>query len=222
MSLLLADLITICRQTYNSAEGDTFFSDAWMRSIIFSAECELAVHGWVIEKSLNTTSVAGDRILAYPNNVLGIKELKYDYKQLRKVPLDSDPKSSVTEPTGKPTSYGIWDKEIFLFPTPITTGDMLEIRVYTLPEVLSSAVSPLNVPVEYQIQLKDYVLAQMAFKDLNIALGSVYIQKWEQSVERARQQKRKSERSDKFARVRDTYFGSDSPRYDENGIYNEW
>jgi hypothetical protein len=219
MSITLSDLITICRQTYNSAVGDTFFSDAWMRSQVWTAECEFAIHGWVIENSLYTTSVAGTRVLAYPSNVLGIKELRYDYVKIRKVPLDQDPKASATEVTGTPEGYGIWDKEIFLFPTPANTGDRIEIRIYALPQQLTSATSPLNVPEEYQIQIKDYVLAQMAFKDLNIALGQVYLQKWEQSVERARQQKRKAERADKYTRVKDVYFGTDAPRWDEKGLF---
>lgn len=210
MTLALADLLTICRQTYNSAVGDNFFSDDWMRAQVFSGECELAIAGWVIENSLYTYSVSGTRILAYPDNVLGIKELKYDYKGLRKVRIDEDPKSTVTDVTGRPGSYGIWDKEIFLFPTPDVTGDKIEIRIYALPQQLLTSVSPLNVPAEYQIQLKDYVLAQMAYKDLNMALGQVYQAKWEQSVERARAQKRKAERADKYAKVKDTYFGTDS------------
>jgi hypothetical protein len=219
MSLLLSDLLTICRQTYNSAEGDTFFSDAWMRAQVFSAECELAIAGWVIENSLYTTSVSGTRTLAYPDNVLGIKELKYDYKGLRKVRIDEDPKSSVTDVTGLPGSYGVWDKEIFLFPTPDVTGDRIEIRVYSLPQQLTSSVSPLNVPAEYQIQIKDYVLAQMAYKDLNMQLGQVYQSKWEQSVERSRAQKRKAERADKYAKVKDTYFGTDARIDSDRGLY---
>ena len=220
MALLLSDLLTICRQTYNSAEGDTFFSDAWMRAQVFAGECELAISGWVIENSLNTTSVAGTRTLAYPTNVLGIKELRYNYLKLKKVSIDQDPKSSATEVTGTPDSYGIWDKEIFLFPTPAESAIRIEIRVFSLPQLLTVSTSPLNVPDEYQIQLKDYILSQMSYKDLNMPLGQVYQSKWEQSVERAKQQKRKAERADKFNRVKDTYFGSDGSV--EKGNFYEW
>jgi hypothetical protein len=222
MAITLSQLVTIIRSSYNSADGDPFFNDAWMQNQVFAAEMELAIAGYVIENSLQTTSVSGTRVLAYPSNVLGIKELRYNYLKLKKVPLDQDPKSSSTDVTGTPESYGIWDKEIYLFPTPAVSLDVIEIKVFSMPQMLITSTAALNVPDEYQIQIKDYVLAQMCFKDQNINLGNTYLQKWEQSVQRAREAKRRAERSDRYNRVRDVYFGTDTPRWDEKGIYYEW
>jgi uncharacterized protein len=74
------------------------------------------------------------------------------------------------------------------------------------PDQLAAITDPLNVPDEYQIQLSDYVLAQMAFKDQNMVLGSVYMQTWKMAVEKARQQRRRRLRADKNACVRDVMF----------------
>jgi len=67
--------------------------------------------------------------------------------------------------------------------------------------------------------MADYILAQMCFKDQNLALGQVYLQKWEQTVERCRQQRKRRLRGDKQMVVKDTYFGGDnSNRF--GGVFN--
>jgi hypothetical protein len=205
MTLSVTNLIDHCKQAYN-AVGDSFFSDVWYYSMIWQAETELAIQGWVIETTLNTTSVTGTRELAWPSNCLGIREVKYDYKNLKKVSLDNDPITSVGGYSGTPNSYAVWENTIILFPTPSATGDAIQIRCYMSPDVISIPTAPLNVPDEYQIQLSYFVLSQMAFKDQNLSLGQIYLQKWEQVVERARQQRKRRLRADRNSRVKDVYF----------------
>jgi capsid portal protein len=73
------------------------------------------------------------------------------------------------------------------------------------------APSPLLSSLDFKRAALDYVVT-----------GNAYLQKWEQSVQRAREAKRKADRSDRYNRVRDVYFGTDTPRWDEKGIYYEW
>jgi hypothetical protein len=206
--MTLAQIIDHCQLSYNSATGDDFFPIAWYVTAIWKAESELAIQGWVIERTFTTTSVDGTRSLAFPSNCLAVREVKYDNTWLKKVTLKDDTKTSLAEPEGDPTSYAIWNNTVYMFPTPNTNGDTITLRCYMAPDQLVLMTDPLNVPDEYQIQLVDYVLAQMAIKDQNIALGQLYLQKWEQTVERARQQRKRRMVADQNFVVRDTYFGS--------------
>lgn len=209
MTIAIGTLIDHCRMAYNAAINDTFFTDSWFFTMIWRAETELAIQGWVIEDTFTIPSVAGTREIAWPTNVLAIRELRYDYKKVNHVSLADDPKSDISDPTGDPTTYAVWDNVIIMFPTPDTSDDVIQLRAWVTPQILASSVSPLNVPDEYQIQLADFCLAQMAFKDQNIALGSVYQQKWEQCVERARQQRKRRIHGDKNFCVRNAYIDGD-------------
>lgn len=222
MSMTLSQIIAHCQQCYNSAIGDDFFPELWYITMIWRAESELAIQGWVMEETFTTTSVDGTSAIAFPSNTLAVREVRYDYQWLKKVTLKDDPRTTSTDIEGTPDSYAVWDNTIYLFPTPNTDGKTIQLRCYMAPDMLVAAADPLNVPDEYQIQITDYVLANMAFKDQNIALGAVYQQKWEQTVERARQQRRRRLRADKNMVVKDTYFGTDmaSPRGALS--YGEW
>jgi hypothetical protein len=207
--MTLGQIIDHCRKSYNAAEGDDFFKDAWFITTIWRAESELALEGWVIEKTFTTPSVSGTRTLAWPSNCLSIKEVRYDYEELDLDRLDADPKTSTSDPTGTPTSYAIWDNYIYLFPTPDVSADTIQIRCFMAPDQLTASTDPLNVPDEYQVQLIDYILAQMAIKDQNMTLANAYLQKWEQTVNRVRAQRRKRLRAHKNLVVKDVYFGVD-------------
>jgi hypothetical protein len=177
---------------------------------IWAAETQLANEGWVIENTYTTTSVDGTRSLAWPTNCIAIKEIRYRGEKLLKVDLENDPKNDDNDPSGTPGSYAIWEKEIILFPTPDTDGDTIQIRTYQAPSELTDSTDALNVPDEYQICVADKVLAEMCIKDQNLSLANIYLSKWEACVQKARQNQRRQRRSDKQARTKDYYFGSDS------------
>lgn len=210
MSMTLQSLTDFIRSAYNSAEGDTFFTSTWMITQIWAAETQLANEGWVIEQTYTNTSVIGTRSLAWPSNTLAIKEVRYKGEKLLKTDLENDPKNDDNNPTGRPSAYAVWEKEIILFPTPDTAGDTIQIRTYQAPSQLALATDPLNVPDEYQICIADKVIAEMAMKDQNIGLYREYMGKWEACVSKAKQNQRRQKRSDKQARTKDYYFGTDS------------
>lgn len=210
MSLTISELIDYVRATYNSAVGDTFFTDDWMYTTIWRAETQLAVEGWVIEKTYSQSSVSGTRTLGWPHDCLAIYEVRYQGKKLLKVDIEQDPVNSTNNPSGEPAAYGIWEQQIILFPTPDTNGDTIQIRCYQNAAILKYPTDPLNVPSEYQIGLSDYVVSEMAKKDQNIALSREYKMNWDRIVEKARQNQARRKRADKQARVKDYYFGTDN------------
>lgn len=210
MSMTLQSLSDFIRSAYNSAVGDTFFTDPWLITQIWAAETQLANEGWVIENTYQTTSAVGTRSIAWPANCLAVKEVRYRGEKLLKIDLEHDPKNDDNNPTGRPTSYAIWDKEIILIPTPDTAADTIQIRTYQAPAQLVNATDVLNVPEEYQICIADKVIAEMAIKDQNISLAREYMSKWMICVEKAKQNQRRQKRSDKQARTKDYYFGTDT------------
>ena len=209
MTMTLSDLTDFIRSAYNSADGDDFFKDAWMIKQIWAAETQLANEGWVIERTYTTTSTVGTRTLSWPLGALALKEVRYKGKKLLKIDIEQDPKNDDNDPTGTPASYAIWEKEILLFPTPDTAADTIQIRTFQTAQELSASTDPLNVPDEYQINISDYVLSEMATKDQNIGLANAYAAKWMRCVEKAKQNQRRQKRADKQARTKDYYFGTD-------------
>lgn len=209
MALTVSDIQQRARERYN-AEGDDFFSDQMLRGLIFSAQEELAKEGWVVEKTLTSDSISGTRTLTYPDNTLAIKEIKYDYEKLLKVPLRRDPKTDSTDPTGTPSSYALWEDTIILYPTPDTSGDTIQVRTYAYPNDITENTTAIDVPQEYRDDLIDYCVAHMAIKDQNVSLYNVYIAQWRFTVEKAKAQRRRRLRSDRPARVKDAYYGTDS------------
>jgi hypothetical protein len=208
MTLSVSDIMTRARQRYN-AVGDDFFSDQMLRDLIFDGQSILAKEGWVIEKTFTTTSVADTREYAYPATTLAIKEIRYDNLMLEKVKLRNDPKTSSTDPTGKPAEYALWNDTIILFPTPDTSTETIQIRVYSYPSDVTSNTSAIDVPEEYKEDLVNYLLMWMALKDQNTPLADRYQRSWEDAVVRAKKQRRKRLRGDSNTRVTDKYFGSD-------------
>jgi hypothetical protein len=246
----------------------------------------------VIEDTVTTQAIGGVRELTFPENTIAIKEVRYDSKLLSPTEMKFDPKTDLTNPTGVPRQYGVWDDVIYLFPTPASStvvftvsgitvspsvddvytnnggtftisatsitggagtitatqtvgppatsgnltvssgsgdttiafsaytasGDSISLRRYIYPSVLSSNVSPLNVPTEYQIDLVNFILSYMAAKDQNLPLSAFYMQMWTTTVEKAKQQRKKRLRKDRMARTKDYYFGSDDYSFGDYGI----
>ncbi len=210
MTLTVTDLQTRARERYN-AIGDEFFSDQMLRDLIFDGQSILAKEGWVIEKTFETDSVSGTREYAYPATTLGIKEIRYDNEKIFKTKLSDDPKTSTTDPTGKPREYGLWDDTIILYPTPDESSKKIKIKAYTYPADVVSNTTTIEVPEEYKEDLIYFMLHWMASKDQNLQLADRYQLLWDKAVERARAQRRRRKRADKNTRVSDSYFGSDAP-----------
>lgn len=216
-TLTVSNILTRARNRYNAADDD-FFSDSELMDLIYDAQAILAKEGFVIEESYTTPAVADTRSYTFPTTTLAIKEVKYDYDKLQKTKLRSDPKTSTSDPTGTPVAYSVWKNTIYLFPTPDTDGstdasgdrqDYIDVKVYKYPDDITSTSDSIQVPEEYKEDLIFYMLMWMALKDQNTVLSDRYKLLWDESVLRAKKQRKKRLRSDSNTRVSDHYFGSD-------------
>jgi len=206
MALTVNDLLTRARERYN-AVGDEFFSDQMLRDAIFDAQSDLCKSGWVLEKTLTTTSVADQREYTYPENTLGIKEIRYNSDKLWKTSLMKDPKTSTGNPKGTPCNYGLWDEVIYLYPTPSESGDTIQIRTYAYPQDITSNADSIEVPQEYREDLINYMNYIMAQKDQNFNLADRYKNEWDRAIQKAKEQRRRRLLGDSPPMVKDTYFG---------------
>jgi len=218
MTLSVTDIQTRARERYN-AVGDKFYSDQMLRDLIFDGQQILAKEGWVIEKTFSTPSVIDTREYAYPATTLAIKEVRYNDEKLTKIKLSQDPKTSSSEPKGRPRTYGLWDDTIILFPTPDTADDTIKIRSYSYPDDVTSNTDAIQVPEEYKEDLIVYILMWMASKDQNLNLQDRYERTWLECVTRAKKQRRKRLRGDQNTRVSDLYFGTDAAPNVEDVFY---
>jgi len=227
MTLTANDIITRARSRYNATDDD-FFTDAELMAAIYDAESILAKEGYIIEKTYTTPSIAGTRTYTLPVTTLGVKEVKYDYCILEKDSLDRDPKTSSDEVTGTPLKYATWENAIILYPTPVNSGsveddgdlvDYIEIRVYKQPDDVLSLTSTLDIPEEFKSDIINYILMHMAFKDQNLNLYDRLKMTWEDTVIRVKKQRQKRLRTDRSAKVRDTYFGTDTTAIRSGAYY---
>jgi len=221
MALTVSDILDRARQRYN-AVGDDFFPDVMLREALFDAQSQLAKDGWVIEKTLETTSAIGTRELTWPENTLGIKSITYNYDKLSKVSLRQDPKTSTDTPTGTPRGYGLWDDVIFLYPAPDTEDDKIQIRTYSYPQDITANDDSIEVPQEYREDLIKFVVGIMAQKDQNFTLYDRLMNDWDVTVQKAAKQRKKRLRGDMNARTQDLYFGGDAPTTVDQVFYNGW
>lgn len=232
-NLTVANIKTRARQRYN-AEDDTFFGDDMLEDAIFDAQQILALEGYVIENTFQTGLVANQSAYEYPVTTLAIKDVRYNNQKIYKTTLRSDPQTDITQITGTPNRYALWDNLIYLYPTPdtsdgaetITTEDdpdtaeneevvstaveKIKIRVYSYPQDITSDEDLIEVPEEFKEGLIKYVLMIMAEKDQNLSLINKYSADWEKVVFEVKKQRKKRLRGDEPARTRDVYFGGDS------------
>lgn len=189
------------RNRYN-AIGDPFYSNDFINEAIYEAQVEMCNEGLVIERKYDTTSVAGTREYSYPTNAFSIRRVEYKGEKVCPIYLERDPKTSNTEPQGTPREYAIWNEEIILFPTPDTDGDTITVYTYNRPQAVTNS-STLEVPIEYQAMIVNFVVSHMASKDGNEQKATYYMNLFNISLERAKRHNKKKKNKDEFFIVRD-------------------
>ena len=195
------EIETAARLRYN-AVGDDFFPQNMIFDLITQAEMQISTEAFATEGEFTTTSVAGQREYSYPTNTHAIKRVTYKDDELLKQELKDDPKNDNNDPTGTPTGYTIWNDIVILFPTPDTSGDTIRMYTYEKAQTITSS-SSLVTPVEYHHNIIDYVLSAFFAKDKDMKSASYHMQLWNDAVRKAKRDRMKRKRGDRFAVVRD-------------------
>lgn len=198
------EVATYARQRYN-AVNDDFYSDEEMYTHIWAAQNILARECNAIENVYETDTVASQKEYTYPTTALAIKRITYNGKKLEKISKrEEDYLSSFDDTgavTGTPVGYSIFDKTIYLEPTP-DAAYTLKIYSFDMPGQVSST-STLDVPSEFHLGLVNYLLWMMAVKDQNFQAATFYKEQWEDEKLRCLAWSRKRQVADGFNTVRD-------------------
>ncbi len=175
-----SELETAARQMYN-AVGDNNWSSPEIMTLIYGGCLELVREcGLVIEKRYTTTSTAGVGEYSYPTNATGIKRITFDGKKLAEITMRQDDsltlENQLTTAVGSPTYYYVWSGVIYLRAIPETAGT-LTLFTTSNPQPVT-ATSVLEVPDNAHLMLRDYVVSEMAAKDLNFKMADYYRNLW--------------------------------------------
>lgn len=191
------------RNKYNST-GDTFYTTAEIVDYIYQAQLELAQVCPIIEAVYSTSSVNGQRQYSFPDNTSSIKRITYNGRKLQPITFrDEDSVTSLGQATtliGTPEMYATWNRTLYLEPTPDTDGLTIQIFSISEPQAMTSA-STLEVPSLFHMDIVDFVVGQMAYKDENSIVGKRYEDRWDKAKLRAIAWTRKKKRGDAFASV---------------------
>src|SRR3954469_1309526 len=115
------DIEQAARQRYN-AVGETFWSAAECRNLIYAACIELASETECIERVYTTTTVANTQEYEFPTNVIAVKRVTYYGSKLE--PISQRQGDSLTlnqngvVTTGYPQYYAQFNNTFILYPTP--------------------------------------------------------------------------------------------------------
>lgn len=204
--MTITDVITAVRRQYN-AVGDSFYSDEEIIALIYqacldmSAECD----GKLIERVYTTSTVASQQEYTYPTNTMSIKRITYNGKKLDPIDFREDDAitglNQSTSSTGTPQYYAIFNETIYLRPIPTDVGT-LKIFSFNEPAELT-LTSVLEIPTQFHMNLREFVVAELAAKDSNSAAYDRFQIRWEASKKRARKWVMKRKRADSFGQVKD-------------------
>lgn len=203
--MTLAEIEAAARALYN-ATGDTNWSSAELATNLYMATLEMTSEcGLVIEKRFQSTTVAGTGEYAFPTYASSIKRVTYNGAKLKEIDMRTDDaltiENQLTTDTGVPVYYYVWERTINLRPLP---SDALTLEVFaTCDEQSLSPSSTLETPAMFHGRLVEYVVAQMAAKDLNWQMYDRFMERWEKIHKpKITAQIRRAKRGDAFAIVK--------------------
>lgn len=203
------------RNAYN-AIGDSFWSSDEILGLLYDACGEMAREALIIERTYSTTTVAGTQEYDLPTNTIAVKRVTYNGQKLKPISFREDDAitglNASDTAQGTPAFYYLWNETIGLRPLP---SDALDLKIYSFNEPSEiDTTSTLEIPTMFHRGLVNYVVAEMAAKDLNFNVAQYYKNKWDKILADAKKWTRKRRRTDSNANVIDeessvtNYFGT--------------
>lgn len=202
------EIVTAGRRKYN-AVGSTFWSDAEIYDLIYEAQLRLCSEARMLVESVDSTNTTtdGTQTLAFPSTFQMIKRIEVNGSPLKKVDFHEDDALTLydadTTDEGSPEYYFTWNRTIYFRPIPDTTGQTIRIFGYALPTLGTAAGDSVDMPVNFHMDIANYVASELAAKDQQIDVARHYENKWELAVLRAKKWAQKRRNSDGFAIVKD-------------------
>lgn len=192
------------RNRYNAA-GDTNWSTEEIAGIIYQGCLELTRDcGMVIERLFSSTTVIGTSEYAWPDEASAIKRVTVGGRKLREISMREDDlitlENQLTTDTGTPEYYYVWNRTINMRPIPASAETLEVFALVSHQEV--EATSNIEIPVQYQGALINFVIKEMSAKDLNWQMFDRYQGLFDADKLAIRAHIRRAKRADAFAIVK--------------------
>lgn len=201
------DIETYARAKYN-ATGDTFFSTAEIYYYIYQAELELSSECRICSAYTTQAVVASTRQYSFPALARILKRVEcldsggiaVKLEPITQREDDALTLVNVASTTlGRPAFYTQFGTSIYLRPVP-DVSYTLNIYYFAEPAVVT-ALSVLEVPSLFHMDLCDFVVREMASKDQNQLTYEVQDKKWQSAKIRIKSWVQKQKRGDAFTIV---------------------
>lgn len=196
------EVLQVARETYN-AVGDTYWSDSELLSYAYIAELELNREGLIIERTMETDTVADQQEYAKPANCIQIKRLEYNGDKINYVNFDKLSEISGFNSTnaagGQPRFYTDWNDTLILYPVPDSVGT-LKMRVILEPS-LQSISGSFDIDTQFHPALVNYLNWRMAIKDSNMPMADRFEKLHIAALEQVRRWKMRKRVGDKMPSV---------------------
>lgn len=192
------ELEQMARERYN-AVGETFWSSAEMRNLMYAACVELGIETECIERTYSTTTVADTAEYEFPTNIVIPKRVTYYGAKLEPINMRQGDALTLNQngvtTTGTPQWYSQFNNTFTLYPTP---NDAQELKVWGIvePQQITTASTELESPTWTHARLVNYMLSEMYAKDKDFGAADKYRGKWEQDklwVKRVMKTKRRGD-----------------------------
>ncbi len=199
------EVVLMARRRYNSV-GDNNYSDAELYDVIYAACLEVCDEAYPVERTYTTTTVSGTQGYDFPENAIAIKRATWDGRKLTYIDMLEDDAitglNMTTTATGNPEFYFIWNRTVYLRPTPGSAAT-LKIWSFNKQGEISTGSTTIEIPEEHHARLVNPLLSAMTAKDQNYDAATYYLNLWEKDKIKIRQSMRRQKRADKFAVVKD-------------------
>lgn len=199
------DLVLAARRQYN-AVGDTFWADAELYGVIRYAVQEVAIEGYGIPRTYETSTVQGTQGYDFPTNAVAIKRVTWDGRKLTLIDMREDDALTAlnqnTSDQGNPEFYWIWNKTIYLRPVPASVAT-LKIWTFNQQAEISTGTTTIELPNELHSRLLNPLMAAIVAKDKDYNGAQYYRGLWEKDKIEIKKAIRKMMRADGFAVVKD-------------------
>ena len=198
------EIETSARNKYNSI-GDSFFSTSEILDYMWEGCLELTREAKLIERVYTSSTVIAQQEYSYPTTTMSIKRITYEGRKLLPIDFVQDDSitgfNAATTAQGNPQYYFEFNETIYLRPIPSAVGT-LKIFSYNEPEkILTTSV--LEIPVQFQSSLVNFIVSEMAAKDSNFSASKHYSDRWEKAKLDIKKWQRLRLRGDSFSTVKD-------------------
>lgn len=178
--MTLSQFLDFVRNRHNAAT-DSNWSDAEIYALA-TGRCNeiLSIIGLIEATDTSTTTVSGTQAYSIPSNFISIKALLYNGNMLSPISFKEweSEKANGTTPTGTPTYYVIWNRQVLLIPKPDAAYTLTFYGEKLHPLIDNSSQTTIDIPAALHYRLADGVICDMAMKDENINMARFYEEKW--------------------------------------------